>query len=67
MSNYDEFDDPDYGQKPHQAGMSGCAKLAIGCGVLCAVGAVVAIAVVFWIAANARKLGADLATVLKGE
>ena len=65
MSNddeFEEFDDPDYGQKPRQAGMSGCAKLAIGCGVLCAVGAVVAIAAVFWIAANARKLGADLAT-----
>ena len=65
MSNYDEFeefDDPDYGQKPRQAGMSGCAKLAIGCGVLCAIGAAIAIAVVFWIAANARKLGADLAT-----
>lgn len=65
MSNYDEFeefDDPDYGQKPRRAGMSGCAKLTIGCGVLCAVGAVVALVVVAWIAANARKFGADLAT-----
>lgn len=61
MSENDLYDDPDYGQKYRPPGMSGCAKVAIGCGAACVVGAVLALIAVWWVAANAREIGADLA------
>lgn len=65
MSEYDQyddqFDDPDFGQKYRQPGMSGCAKVAVGCGALSVVGVILALVAVWWVAANAREIGAEVA------
>ena len=46
---------------PPRDGMSGCTKLAIGCGVVCVVGFIGAGVGVMWLASNAREFGAGLA------
>ena len=42
--------------------MSGCAKVALGCGVFMLIASIMAGIGVWWIAANARQLGADVAS-----
>lgn len=67
--NFDDpdFGDPDYGYKPPRDGMSGCAKLALGCGAIIFVGVIAAVIGIWWVAANARNLAADAAAAgMKG-
>ena len=40
----------------------GCAKVALGCGVFVLIASIMAGIGVWWIAANARQLGADVAS-----
>jgi len=47
--------------------MSGCAKVAIGCGVIVLLLAIAGGIVGLWVANNARELGADLAGTLMKE
>lgn len=59
--------DSDYGYKPPREGMSGCAKVALGCGAVLFLGAIVVGIGIWWVAANARNLAADAAAAgMKG-
>jgi len=62
-----DYGDPDFGYKPPREAMSGCAKLALGCGFLLVIGAILFGIGVWWVAANARNLAADAAAAgMKG-
>jgi hypothetical protein len=55
------------GSHASPAGMSGCGKIALGCGVIVLLLAIGAGIVGLWVVNNARELGADLAGTLMKE
>ncbi|MHC4878927.1 MAG: hypothetical protein ACYTGL_20950 [Planctomycetota bacterium] len=64
----DDFQQDDFQQAgpPKKEGMSGCAIAAIGCGVVALLILILGGITAFWVAQNARELGADFAsTALK--
>ena len=62
MSHSDHFHDPDdFGRKADKPGMSGCAQVALCCGAIVLFALIAAGIGLWWIAANAREIGADLA------
>ncbi len=62
MSHPDHFNDPDgFRPKADKSGMSGCAKVALGCGAIVFISLIAAGIGLWWIATNAREIGADLA------
>jgi len=62
MSHPDHFNDPDdFGRKADKPGMSGCAKVALGCGTSVLIALIAAGIGLWWIVANAREIGADVA------
>ena len=61
MSETFEISEDQEPQSYRPPGMSGCSKVAIGCGGIMVFGIIVAGIAVWYITANARELGADLA------
>jgi hypothetical protein len=60
MSETFEISEDQEPQSYRPPGMSGCAKAAIGCGVIMVFGSIVTGIAVWYITANAREFGADI-------
>ncbi|NQV26629.1 MAG: hypothetical protein HQ518_19915 [Rhodopirellula sp.] len=61
MSQSDPFESDDQDEIPQKKGLSGCAIVGIGCGVIVVLALIAAVIGGFWIANNGREFGTDLA------